>query len=899
MSFTNSSRQRDSRPGQFRPGRHTTCHITRHTTCHGTTHMATFATLRFQAASSLRKVTIGADIGSISIIDCGNREWYSDSFRGRSRPAPGMRTTSCDNCQCNFIAPRLPLTWFTNRMKSLHILLVTVALSVSPAMSRAEDRRFDEQVHPFLAKHCLECHSGEKAKSELRLDIAVGREQWLAVAKRLRAGEMPPKAKPRPDAQQVKSVVDWIDAHTKRDGRVVLRRLNRAEYENTVRDLLGIDVELREMLPQDTASSGFDNVGEALHTSSFLMERYLDAADRALDLAIANLPRPPLVKKRYSLKDERAVKVATESVYRIEGDTLTFFSSSPWNSIVVGQFYPPDRGKYRIRISASGVQSGGKPVTFRVDVGPMLMGTTQHLIDYFAAPADKPTVFEFLDHFEARNHFRIHPYGLAGANVVNKIEADKYDGPGLAVQWVEVEGPLCDSWPPESHRRIFGDLPQAPAPNNRDNRRVEVVSKNPEVDAEHILRNFARRAFRRSVTDDDIKPALKLVKDKLAEKQSFEQAMRVGLKAIMVSPDFLFLREKSGQLDEFALASRLSYFLWSTMPDDGLLTLAEQKKLAQPETLRQQVERMLKHPKSKAFTENFVGQWLNVRDIDFTEPSFLLYPEFDDMLKVSMMRETELFFAEVLKDDLSLTNFVASDFTMLNGRLAKHYGIPGPDGFAFHKVTLPAGSHRGGVLTMASVLKVTANGTTTSPVTRGVWVMERILGTPPPKPPADVPALEPDIRGATTIREQLAKHRQIATCASCHTKIDPPGFALESFDVIGGWRDHYRTTGNGKPVTVDGRRMPYHEGKKVDPSDVMPSGEKFTNVDELKQLLLKDKDQLARALTVKLVTYAAGAAPEATESAEIEAIVQRVSEKNYGFRTLIHEIVQSEVFRQK
>jgi hypothetical protein len=255
----------------------------------------------------------------------------------------------------------------------------------------------------------------------------------------------------------------------------------------------------------------------------------------------------------------------------------------------------------------------------------------------------------------------------------------------------------------------------------------------------------------------------------------------------------------------------------------------------------------------------------------------------------------------VLKDDLSLTNFVTADFTMLNARLAKHYGIPGLDGFAFRKVTLPPGSHRGGVLTMASVLKVTANGTTTSPVTRGVWVMERILGTPPPKPPADVPSIEPDIRGATTIREQLAKHRQIASCASCHNKIDPPGFALESFDVIGGWREQYRTTGNGdrKDVIVDGRRMPYRMGAKVDPSDVMPDGSKFKNIDEFKQLLLKDKDQLARALAEKLLTYATGAAPEATDKAEIEAIVKKARKKNYGFRTLVHEIVQSRLFQTK
>jgi hypothetical protein len=255
----------------------------------------------------------------------------------------------------------------------------------------------------------------------------------------------------------------------------------------------------------------------------------------------------------------------------------------------------------------------------------------------------------------------------------------------------------------------------------------------------------------------------------------------------------------------------------------------------------------------------------------------------------------------VLKQDLSLTNFVSSDFTMLNGRLAKHYGVQGPDGFAFRKVALPPGSHRGGVLTMAGVLKVSANGTTTSPVTRGVWVMDRILGAPPPKPPADVPAIEPDIRGATTIREQLAKHRQAASCASCHAKFDPPGFALESFDVIGGWREQYRTTGNGdrKAVIVDGRTMPYRMGAKVDPSDVMPAGEKFQNVDEFKHLLMKDKDRLARALAEKLLTYATGAAPDVTEKAEIEAIVTRVREKNYGFRALVHEIVLSTAFQTK
>jgi hypothetical protein len=548
----------------------------------------------------------------------------------------------------------------------------------------------------------------------------------------------------------------------------------------------------------------------------------------------------------------------------------------------------------------------------------MLMATKNHLVGYYDAPADQPIVIEFTDHFEARNHIRILPYALASSQAVHKVGADKYDGPGLLVNWVEYEGPLHDTWPPASHRRIFGDLPLTPTA--RDRNRSEVTSKEPEADVARILRAFAGRAFRRPVTDADVGPFVALAKRRLADGSSFDQAVRAGLAGVLVSPEFLFLGELVGAasraapaagparlagptpagpvLDDFALASRLSYFLWSTAPDDELLALAAEEKLARPEVLRGQVERLLKNPRSAALAENFVGQWLGLRDIDFTEPSHILYPEYDHPLRVAMVKEAELFFAELLKDDLSLTNFVASDFAMLDGRLAKHYGVPGVEGWAFRKVPLPKDSHRGGVLTMAGVLKVTANGTSTSPVVRGAWVMDRILGTPPPKPPPDVPAVEPDIRGATTIREQLAKHRSQPSCASCHALIDPPGFALESFDVIGGYREHYRTSGRGQSVTVDGRPMPYLKGPKVDPADVL-DGAKFADIDELKQLLLRDKDRLARALAVKLFTYGTGGPPEAADAAEVDAIVARVREKGYGFRTLVHEVVQSRLFREK
>eukprot|EP00913_Durusdinium_trenchii_P028505 g26733.t1 len=705
---------------------------------------------------------------------------------------------------------------------------------------------------------------------------------------------MPPKGSPQPSKQAVRKLTAWLSPRITRaaakaaatQGRTVLRRLNRIEYENTVNDLLGIQLELKKQLPDDGSADGFDNAGAAHHTSSFLMEKYLEAADAALNMAISNRPKPPRsTKTRYSIKDAHPVRSTKEDVYRFLKDgEVVCFSSSEWHNVWISKFYPRDAGRYRFRISASGIQSGGKPVTFRVTTTGSRLTGKSGLIGYFDAPPDKPTKFEFVRFMEPKTTIRILPYGLAHANTVKKIGAKKWDKPGLAVQFVEVEGPLHESWPPESHRRIFGDMPRKNFGTYNFRDRVEVVSSQPLVDAERILLKFTRRAFRRTVSAADVAPFVAIVKSRMAQGTRFEPAVRAALKGVLISPEFLFLRETPGRLDDFALASRLSYFLWSTMPDETLLQLAAEKKLSNPTALREQVERMLSHPKSAAFTEHFVGQWLNLREIDATEPSRLLYPEYDHLLKVSMIREAELFFDEILKHDLSVTNFVSSDFTMLNGRLAKHYGIPGVDGWEFRKTTLPADSHRGGVLTMAGVLKVTANGTTTSPVMRGAWVLNRILGTPPAPPPDNVSAIDPDIRGATTIREQLAKHRSVPSCAVCHRDIDPPGFALENFDVIGGWRDHYRVTGRGETVYVNGRRMSYHKGKKVNAADVLANGRRFQNIDEFKQLLLADKPQLARALTSKLVTYATGRAPQRADRKAIEEIVQKIRNRRYGLR---------------
>jgi hypothetical protein len=775
----------------------------------------------------------------------------------------------------------------------MQILLLIASLGV--AQGAGVD---DPRVHAFLSRHCGECHGATKPKGDFRLDQLATGDRWFNVLEQLQSGAMPPKAKPRPDAAELKAIIERVrvsleaaDSRRRAEhGRVVLRRLNRTEYSNTVGDLLGVETDFKGLLALDGTSDGFDNVGSALHLSSFALERYLEAAGTALNVAIVNRGAPPVLQKRYTLKNSHYVRTYNDLFYRVLPDeTVVCFQSTHDTRVYVDGFWPPDRGHYRFRICASGHQSSGKPVTF--DVTSLTTG----LVGYFDAPADKPTVFEFVARMEPRSGLSLLPYGLGNAVSHAPGKATKYTGPGLAVHWIEVEGPLYDSWPPPSHRRLFGELGQAPLPKDRTF--LEVVSKNPEADAEPLLRAFVRRAFRREVTDGDVRPFVEVVKARLAEKDSFEQAMRAGFTAVMTSPRFLFLDEKPGKLDSYALASRLSYFFWSTMPDEELLDLAAKGRLGDPSVLRAQVERMLRSPKSEAFTRNFCGQWLGLRDIDFTEPSGA-YPEFDPMLKASMVRETELFFSEVLKEDLSVANFVASDFSFLNGRLSRHYAIPGIDGWEFRKTTLPPDSHRGGLITMASVLKVTADGTRTSPIKRGVWVLERILGTPPPKPPANVAAIEPDIRGAKTIREQLAKHRNDPSCAGCHARIDPPGFVLESFDVIGGWRDYYRVTNWGPGVKeVKGQR--YLRGQDVDSTAELPNGQKIRNIDDFKQALLKDKDQLARSMARRLVTYATGGAPESSDQREIEAIVGRIREKNYGFRTLVHEIVQSRLFREK
>ena len=762
----------------------------------------------------------------------------------------------------------------------------------------------DSQAAAFMKEHCLRCHGPEKAKGDFRLDQLDTDfakpstfERWREVVARVQAGEMPPKKEPRPQPAQVQTFVRQLTARLEEagakqraDGRVVLRRLNRVEYENTVRDLFAVNVSVKEMLPEDAIAQGFDNVGAALNISPVLMERYLEAADAVITAALLPVHKLESKTERFDLYDSLP-KWFVAGVWK-QDEGVILFRSSGDSASDLRQFKAPAPGRYRFRVAAS-AHNSETPLPLALLLGNFVVSGnyTRHL-GYFDASPGKPTVIEFEERLAAKNDtIKVTPVALPYVYLKHET-MPTYPGPGLKIHWMEVEGPFPETWPTESFRRVFGDA-------------------DPKLGtlavAEKLIRALLPRAFRRPVTAGEQKPFVALVAKSLEMGQPFEASLRAGYKAVLSSPKFLFLREPTGPLDDHALASRLSYFLWSTTPDETLAALAERGELSKPEVLRAQVERLLKHPKAKAFTENFTGQWLSLRDIAATTPDKALYPEWEELLQWSAVRETQLFFEELLKVNLSVKNFVDSDFAMLNGRLAQHYGIPDVHGVEFRKVALKPEQHRGGVLTHASVLKVTANGTTTSPVLRGVWVLDHILGRPVPPPPPNVPAVEPDIRGATTIRDQLAKHRATENCAGCHARIDPPGFALENYDVIGGWRERYRIVTDQKN-RVNNRTGPLGKylkgyefglGLRVDAGDVLPDGRKFADLVEFKKLLLTDPEQIARCLTEKLVTYATGQPVGFSDHAAVGRILTESKGSDYGLRSLVHAVVGSELFRNK
>jgi hypothetical protein len=487
-----------------------------------------------------------------------------------------------------------------------------------------------------------------------------------------------------------------------------------------------------------------------------------------------------------------------------------------------------------------------------------------------------------------------------------------WSGTVIGLESFEAVGPIHETWPPDSHRRLFRDVPLTPLPRaeiaklkRRPDEPLPTLTLAPTdaaADAERLMADFLSRAFRRRPPATEVERYTAIARELLSDGASFEEAMLTAYQAALCSPDFLFFQEQPGRLDGEALANRLSYFLWRSMPDEALLEAGRSGALFEPAKLHAQVERLLNDPRSERFIADFTDQWLRLREIDATQPDPELYPEYHDdfELQDSLLRETHAFVGELVKSNLGVDQIVDSQFAMINRRLAKLYDIPGVEGTHIRKVELPPGHIRGGLLTQASVLKVTANGTTTSPVTRGVWLMDRILGSPPPPPPPDVPAIEPDIRGAVTIRQQLAKHREADACAVCHRSIDPPGFALECFDVLGGFRQQYRALGV-KPLDIVHRRqkVKYGWGLPVETGGETDTGKRFNGLEEYQQILLADKPRLARNLVERLVTFATGAPVQFGDHPDVDRIVKNLEADGFRLRSMIHEVTASRMFQSK
>jgi hypothetical protein len=847
-------------------------------------------------------------------------------------------------------------------------LHLRVADATSPAARAASSPA------EFLTEHCAACHNRNLKKGNLDLtalkpDYADANTfaLWVKIHDRVYNHEMPPKSAPQPDdaarAAFLKTLAQPLivadQARIRREGRAVWRRMNRYEYENTLRDLLGAPwLQIKELLPEDGEAYRFNKVGTALGVSHVQISRYLTAAEYALREVLAHTEKQPEpLTKRYYAREQRAFTSHVEfSQFNTASERATFpllgnaadvavlkkeapltvgaadpvkrelesmgvvASSYEPLEIRFNQFKAPVPGRYKLRLSAHSfwagpespekwwhpsrdVASAGRtrePITLYAEIPPRQMRLLGN-VDVSPEPSvQELEVYLLKDETirpDAVRLFRSRP-----PNWRNPL-AEKDGQPGVAFRWLEVTGPICDEWPGRGQRLMFGELPFKKNPKGQ----IEFISTNPRADAERLLRNFLQRAYRHpqpQIIEEDTQRFLKLVDASLKNGDSFTEALLTAYSAVLCSPAFTTLEEKPGRLDDFALAARLSYFLWNSEPDATLRELARQDALHKPAVLRAQVERLLGDANSQRFVNAFLDYWLDLRKVNISSPDELLYSDYylDDYLVESSAAETRAFFAELVRGDLPARNVIASDFVMINERLADHYGLSGVQGSQIRRVALPPDSVRGGLLTQASVLKVTANGTTTSPVVRGAWMMERLLGKPVPPPPTGVPAIEPDIRGATTLRQQLEKHRTQASCNVCHAKIDPAGFALESFDVFGGWRDKYRALADGEKapgIGKNGQKFAFRYLQPVDASGSLPDGRSFKDVRELKQLLLQDERQIARNLTQQLIIFATGAPVQFSDRPTVEALLDRAARQGYGVKSLIRLIIESEMFRNK
>ena len=810
--------------------------------------------------------------------------------------------------------------------------------SPSSAESKSSDSsEFAKSVQPFFAKNCYTCHNPKLNTGGLNLEaytsaasLSQDRDKSEKILSKLQAGEMPPKGLPRPSAEELKVVTTWIESDLDRlaktaPGRVLARRLNRVEYNNTVRDLLGVGLQPADDFPPDNSAHGFDNVAQALSVSPLLMEKYVATAERMARVAVFGenlkgltkvfLPPLPRRMETYNLN-----LVPFPAYYSMTDYDFTGLSQ-PGSFHTTYRF--PRNGEYLIRIAGAGFRPNGS------DPGEMTFWLDGKLIETFPVNDVEGTGFERRpDHWELRRRFATGPHelviafprqydglpaifgglnpsnqpfdpckppggsggGLAAAlklpeeTIPEKIEyrrkaieiaRDRASRPptfpGMSVHEVDITGPL--------------ESKQAPSPES-----LRKVYTCGHLDGHHqpacqrkIISSLANRAFRRPVSPEEVDHLEAISAGAQKRGGFFEEGLSLSIATMLVSPDFLFRIEKdgdSGSADDWEVASRLSYFLWSSMPDDELMRAAGRGTLRKPEVFDAQVRRMLADAKSKALVENFTGQWLEIRRLESAQPDRDRFPDFDEHLRASMLKETQLFFQYVMREDRSILDFIDGRYSFLNERLARHYEIPGVTGTEFRKVDL-TGTARGGILTQASVLQVSSYGNRTSPVLRGKWILDNILNSPPPPPPANVPSLDEDKVGtAASVRQQMEEHRKNVMCATCHSRMDPLGFGLENYDGVGAWR------------TMDGK-FP------IDASGVLPDGRTFRGADELKTIVRQQKDAFAGGLTERLLTYALGRGVDRADQPAVKQIVARMAADNYKFSSLLLGVVRSAPFQME
>ncbi|TWU51216.1 hypothetical protein Poly59_28070 [Rubripirellula reticaptiva] len=720
---------------------------------------------------------------------------------------------------------------------------------------------------PLVRTYCLDCHDeGSElslADDQSAADLAANRGVWMRALSQVRLGSMPPEDADPMDAATRSRMETLIDdlatavdcVQNPNAGKVALRRLNRAEYRNTIRDLTDVDYTLADGFPGDDVGYGFDNIGDVLSLPPVLIERYMDAAETIAGQAIYTPPPGEI----YEVEKSPSALIGAEKQGG-GGDRVVIAS----NGTVSLQSDLPFGGNYTLTITASGDQGGPDPCKMKVECG-----RTEKIIDVPNSDAKDFDVSMRVG--RGKRMFDI--------SFINDYFKDGEDR-NLHIHHVRLRG--------EERREMFIDPDKLPA----SHKRIVYVTPDDNVSADQasaaVLGRVASRAFRRPATKDEVSRLVQLAAQVRSDGGNYEEGLQVALQAILVSPHFLFKVEQYRQPDasgkmppisDYELATRISYFLWSSMPDDELLLMAHRGQIRDRQKLMVKIARMMKDPRSNRFVENFAGQWLQLRNLDTVDPDTRLFRTFDDDVRELMRRETLTFFAGVMRGNLPVPTLLDADFTYLNEPLAKFYGIHGVKGDEFRRVSL-AGTPRGGLLTHASILTVTSNPTRTSPVKRGKWILDNLLNMPPPPAPPNIPELEKS-RLVGTLRERMEQHRSNPACAACHNMMDPLGFAMENFDAVGQWR------------TRDGR-------DEINASGKLPDGTEFNGVGDLRNLLsTQRREQFVRCVAEKMLIYALGRGTEYYDKCAIDKIMDDISRRDYKFAYLLVAIIESEPFQKQ